>query len=244
MITFDNVTKSYPTPKGHHVVLKNLSFQIEKSCRLGIMGLNGAGKSTLINLISGAILPTSGSVRRDGRISWPLGFAGGFNGSLSGLENCLFVARIYGRSERKIAAYVEEFSELGEHFHLPVKGYSSGMRARLAFGLSLAFDFDYYLIDEVIAVGDTRFRDKCHKALTEVQSRAGIIIVSHNKSLIKKYCETIAVVHDKNIQLFGDKKTGYGFYKSIVLEARAKAGAIMGNSTIDETEEDTDAAAA
>lgn len=220
MIVFDQVTKSYRTPKGVRTILDDVSFTLERSCKLGILGVNGAGKSTLVNLMSGAQSPTSGKISRAGRLSWPLGFAGGFNGSLSGLENCLFVARIYGRNEKEVAAYVADFSELGDHFYLPVKNYSSGMRARLSFGLSLAFDFDYYLIDEVIAVGDARFRAKCQAALQDIHAKAGVILVSHSPELLKEHCRQIAVVHDKKVRLFDDYEDGWSHYKSIVTKGR------------------------
>lgn len=220
MIVLDSVTKSYPTPQGVKTVLDDVSITLPARCKLGILGLNGAGKSTLLDLISGAQLPTRGTVRRQGRISWPLGFAGGFNGRLSGLENCLFVSRIYGRNEKEIAAYVADFAELGRDFYLPVRSYSSGMRARLSFGLSLAFDFDYYLIDEVIAVGDARFQEKCRAALQNIHSRAGILMVSHARSLLRAYCENILVVHDKKLHFYESRREGYRFYKSLVRQSR------------------------
>lgn len=216
MIVFDSVTQAYNTKKGIHTILENLTFTIPAGCKMGILGINGAGKSTLLNLISGAQLPSKGRILREGRVSWPLGFAGGFNGDLSGLENCLFVSRIYGRDEKEVADYVTEFSELGEHFHLPVRSYSSGMRARLSFGLSLAFDFDFYLIDEVIAVGDVRFRAKCRTALQEVHKRAGVILVSHSASLLREHCECLAVVHDKNVHFFDTIDDGIEFYKQLL----------------------------
>jgi capsular polysaccharide transport system ATP-binding protein len=147
-------------------------------------------------------------------------------------------------TREKITSYVADFSELGAHFYQPIKGYSSGMRARLAFGLSLAFDFDYYLIDEVIAVGDDRFREKCRDALSDIQSRAGVILVSHSRAMIKRYCDKVAVVHDRNVQFFDDRKTGYRFYKSLVKAARMKAGAILDDGTTDEADEEENAAAA
>lgn len=216
MIVFDNVTQAYNTKKGIHTILENLTFTIPAGCKMGILGINGAGKSTLLNLISGAQLPSKGQIIRQGRVSWPLGFAGGFNSDLSGLENCLFVSRIYGRDEKEVTNYVAEFSELGEHFYLPVKSYSSGMRARLSFGLSLAFDFDFYLIDEVIAVGDVRFRAKCRTALQEVHKRAGVILVSHSVSLLREHCECLTVVHDKNVHFFDTIDDGIEFYKQLL----------------------------
>jgi capsular polysaccharide transport system ATP-binding protein len=215
MIVFENVSQEYPTPKGVRTVLDNLSFALPERCKLGILGLNGAGKSTLVNLISGAQLPARGRIIRTSRISWPLGFAGGFNGSLSGIENCLFAARIYGQDERKIIDYVTEFSELGQHLQLPVKAYSSGMRARLSFGLSLAFDFDYYLIDEVIAVGDARFRVKCKTALETKLKHAGIVLVSHAMSTIQEYCTSLALVHDRKVQFFDDMEEGFKAYSAL-----------------------------
>lgn len=223
MIAFENVTKSYPTPKGVHTILEDVSFTLPAGSKLGVLGLNGAGKSTLINLMSGAQPPTRGTIIREGRISWPLGFSGGFNGSLSGLENCLFVARIYGRDEQEVADFVEDFTELGVHFRLPVRGYSSGMRARLSFGLSLAFDFDYYLIDEMIAVGDARFREKSRHALQDIHARAGVILVSHSAGLIREHCKTVCVVHDKAVTFYDDIKEGYSAYKAIVKQNRRPA---------------------
>ncbi len=215
MIAFENVTQRYQTPKGMHTVLQDLSFTIPRGAKLGILGLNGAGKSTLLNLISGAQLPSAGRIRRQGVVSWPLGFAGGFNGSLSGLDNCLFVSRIYGQDEKSVAAFVADFAGLGEHFYLPVRSYSSGMRARLSFGLSLAFSFDFYLIDEIIAVGDMRFRKKCHDALLRLKASAGLILVSHSVPMVKEYCTSLAVVHDKRIRFFDDMKDGFRYYKSL-----------------------------
>ena len=150
------------------------------------MGVNGAGKSTTMRLIAGTELPNSGRVRRDVRVSWPLGFAGGFHPLMTGRENVKFVARIYGADVRKTLDFVEDFSEIGDYIDAPVKTYSSGMMARLSFGLSMAIDFECYLIDEITAVGDARFQARCVGTFAERRKRADIIMVSHSMETIKR----------------------------------------------------------
>ncbi|MBO1026979.1 ABC transporter ATP-binding protein [Ochrobactrum sp. SD129] len=202
MITFENVTKSYPMGKSRKIVINDLSIKLPKGVDIGILGRNGAGKSTLFRLISGSEPPDKGAIRRDGTVSWPLGFSGGFHGSLTARENVRFVCRIYGRDPKKVFDFVEDFSELGRYVDMPVKSYSSGMRARLAFGLSMAIHFDYYLIDEVIAVGDTRFKKKCQKILRERRQESTMILVSHSNSLLKDFCKAGAVVDNGLVSFF------------------------------------------
>ncbi len=202
MIELRNVTKSYPTPLGEHVVLDSITVSLEGRENLGILGRNGAGKSTLLRIIGGAELPTYGTVTRSGRVSWPLGFSGGLNGSLSGEENCRFVARIYGAEIDEIIEKTEVFAEVGRHFRLPVRTYSSGMKARLAFGLSMAIDFDIYLVDEVTAVGDKRFQEKCREAFRAREERSSVIIVSHQMSTIRQYCARCAVLESGRLRIF------------------------------------------
>ena len=175
MIQFENVRKSYRTKDAPKVILKNLTLTLPHA-NVGILGSNGSGKSTLLRLIAGTEAPDAGLITRTGRISWPLGFAGSFNGSLSGAENCLFVARIYGQDTEYVLDYVREFSELGSFFRMPVNSYSSGMRARLAFGVSMAIAFDYYLVDEITAVGDAQFQQKCQQTFREKLSNSRIIM--------------------------------------------------------------------
>lgn len=213
MIRFEQVYKGFRTPRGMHPVLEDVSFTLDACQKMGMMGSNGAGKSTLLSLISGAQFPDKGRITRAARFSWPLGFSGGMNGSLTGRENCLFVARIYGRNVREVIDFVADFSELGRHFTLPVRGYSSGMRARLAFALSMAFDFDYYLIDEVLAVGDVGFQEKCKRAFREKHPNAGMILVSHSQDLIAEYCDRVAILHNRAIHFFDDLQEGFGFYR-------------------------------
>jgi capsular polysaccharide transport system ATP-binding protein len=203
MIRLENVVKSYRLREGRKVVLRNLTATLPKT-NVGILGANGAGKSTLLRLIAGTELPDSGIILRHGRISWPLGFAGSFNGSLSGVENVRFVARIYGEDTERVLEFVETFSELGQFFRMPVSSYSSGMRARLAFGVSMAVAFDYYLVDEITAVGDDKFRQKCLTTFKEKLGNSSIIMISHSKATLKQYCEMGAVLHQGELTICDD----------------------------------------
>ncbi|MDF7808288.1 ABC transporter ATP-binding protein [Pontiellaceae bacterium B12219] len=189
MIELIDVYKAYTLKKVRKVIFENLNFRFEQGRNIAIMGPNGAGKSTLLRLIAGTEQADSGRITRNVRVSWPLGFAGGFNGSMTGLENVRFVSRIYGQDTEWVIDYVEEFSELGKSMRLPIKTYSSGMKARLAFGLSMAIDFDCYLIDEITAVGDANFRRKSKEALEQKLDHSRIIMVSHSLGTIKSYCD-------------------------------------------------------
>lgn len=201
MISLDRVTKAYPINNGLRLVLNEVSLDFPARTNVGIVGNNGAGKSTLLRIIAGVEAPDEGRVTRHGRVSWPIGFAGGFNGSMSGEENCRFVARIYGESVDDVVGFAKEFAELGDYFEMPVKTYSSGMRARLAFGLSMAIDFDVYLVDEVTAVGDASFQRKCRKTFEARRGRSSVIIVSHNPKTIREYCDTCAVLQQGQVVL-------------------------------------------
>lgn len=194
MIEIRDVTKVYPTRDGVNVVLNGISAHFPPRTNIGILGANGAGKSTLLRILSGAEQPDAGEVMHAGRVSWPIGFAGGFSGSLSGHENCQFVARAYGADVDAVVQFAMDFAELGTYFEMPVRTYSAGMRARLAFALSMAIDFDVYLVDEVTAVGDARFQKKCRQAFADRSERSSIIMVSHNLSTIKSYCQRVSVL--------------------------------------------------
>ena len=167
MIELQNVCKRYRVKTGWHTVLDNVNLRIEEGKSIGILGVNGAGKSTMIRIIGGAELPDSGHVIRTSRVSWPIGFSGCFHGTLTGRENLRFVSRVYGADIRKVTEYVEDFAELSDYMDMPVKTYSSGMRSKLAFGLSMAIGFDFYLIDEAYSVGDAAFKQKADRALKE-----------------------------------------------------------------------------
>src|SRR5437868_7868174 len=196
MIHCEKLSKSYPMGRGRKHVFTNLNLQVDPGQRVGLLGRNGAGKTTLIKLIGGVEMPTSGRVRRAMSVSWPLGFGGGFQGSLTGYDNARFIARIYGHEYREIRDFVEDFTELGVQLKMPVKTYSSGMRARLAFALSLAIEFDCYLIDEIIMVGDANFHQKCHYELFEKRGDRALIFASHSPELVREFCDSALVLHD------------------------------------------------
>jgi capsular polysaccharide transport system ATP-binding protein len=196
MIELRNVTKFFRTDGRKKVILDRVSFMFEPGYSYGLLGVNGAGKSTTIRLISGAQLPNSGSIKRHVRVSWPLGFASGFHAGLSGRENLKFVARAYGADVRRVIDFVADFSELGDYLDNPVKTYSSGMSARLAFGLSMAIDFDCYLIDEITGVGDARFQQRCETIFARRRANADLIVVSHSMETIKTFCDRGIVLVD------------------------------------------------
>ena len=216
MITLTNVTKIYDTRQGPRTVLEGVNLRVAKGEKIGILGRNGAGKSTLIRLISGVELPTRGQVNRGISISWPLAFGGAFHGSLSGLDNVRFICRVYDAPIDSAIQFVEEFSELGVYLREPVKKYSSGMRARLAFAISMAIEFDCFLIDEIVAVGDSRFHEKCHVELFEKRKDRAMIIVSHQPDLIVAHCDRAAVLHNGKIHCFDDVTQAYEFYQAAI----------------------------
>ena len=212
MISLDNVTKIYDTRNGPRTVLESVNLEIAKGERLGILGRNGSGKSTLIRLISGAELPTHGHIHRGISISWPLAFGGAFQGSLTGLDNVRFICRVYGAPIEPAIEFVETFSELGDYLREPVKKYSSGMRARLAFAISMAVEFDCFLIDEIVAVGDSRFHEKCRVELFEKRSDRAMIIVSHNPEYVRAHCQHAAVLVDGRLHSFAQVDDAFEFY--------------------------------
>lgn len=214
MIELDQVTKIYRTRTGANVVLDAVSMSFPARTNIGILGKNGAGKSTLLRIIAGTEQPDTGTVERGGMVSWPIGFSGGFNGSLSGEENCRFVARIYGADIDEVVGFTMDFAELGEYFQMPVKTYSSGMRARLAFGLSMAIEFDAYLVDEVTAVGDSAFQEKCRKAFEQRSGRSSVIIVSHHIATIRDYCSRCAVIKQGKLRVFDSVDEANAVYEA------------------------------
>jgi capsular polysaccharide transport system ATP-binding protein len=215
MIELRNLSKHYRTTRGPKVVLDNVNAAFPPGRNMGILGRNGAGKSTLLRLIGGAELPTAGKVVRESSVSWPLGFSGGFHGSLSGRENLRFICRIYEAEIGRVTAFVEEFSELGNYMEMPVNSYSSGMKAKLAFGLSLAIDFDYYLIDEVTAVGDASFKRKSKEEFERRKERATLLVVSHNPGTIREHCDAVAVLDGGRLISFDDVEQGIKHYQTL-----------------------------
>lgn len=219
MIKLDNLTKFYPLSNGDkHFVFREFTFTFPDDCSIGLIGRNGAGKSTLMRLLSGADIPNAGRVITDKKISWPVGLAGGFQHALSARDNVKFVARVYGYKgealEEKVQ-YIEEFAEIGKYFNEPMNTYSSGMRSRIGFGLSMAFDFDYYLIDEAGAVGDAKFKKKSDAIYKEKLSNSKVIMVSHNMAEIKQWCDKVILVNSGMTTVYDDVDEGIEMYKRI-----------------------------
>lgn len=219
MIELRNVNKHYPIQSGVRHILKDVTLDIPGTTNLAILGPNGAGKSTFLRLIGKTEAPNSGTIRSDQSISWPLGIGSGFQGMLTGRQNVMFACRVNGLSlpqKRQVIDEVIEFAELGEYFDLPVKSYSSGMRARLSFGLSMAFEFDVYLIDELTSVGDAIFREKAKRAFNNLRNRASIIFVSHNLETLRDSCNSALFLHDGTAQFFGDIESGISAYQTYI----------------------------
>ncbi|MCB1402936.1 MAG: ABC transporter ATP-binding protein [Rhodobacteraceae bacterium] len=203
MIELRNVTKYYRTPHGRKVVLDDLTLTLPPGTKLGVLGRNGAGKSTLLSMIGGTTRPNRGEIRRHASISWPLGFGGTFHADLTGAQNVRFVARIYGRDTDELVEYVESFAELGEFMDMPLRSYSSGMKARLAFGMSMGIAFDWYLVDEITAVGDAAFKRKSLSFFKNRLRNAGLLMVSHSVTTIRAYC-TSGLVLEKGRATYYD----------------------------------------
>ena len=208
MLSVEHVSKVYETRSGPYKVFDDISFTLERGRNLGILGRNGAGKSTMIRLISGAERPTTGRIRRGMRVSWPLAFGGAFPGNLTGLDNLKFVCRVYGVDYKPLVPFVEEFTELGAFFREPVMHYSHGMMTRLAFALSMAIEFDCFLIDEAMIVGDARFHERCHYELFEKRKDRAFILVSHDANTIKTYCENAVVLHEGRLLYLPERRCG------------------------------------
>lgn len=212
MIRLVDVNKSYPTQNGSASILKNVNLAVTRGEKVGILGRNGAGKSTMIRLLSGAERPTSGLITREMSVSWPLAFGGAFQTALTGLDNLRFICRIYGVNPEEKIEYVQHFSELGQYLREPVRVYSSGMRARLAFAISMVIEFDCFLIDEVAAVGDARFHEKCHVELFEKRADRSLIIVSHDANYVREHCSKLCVLSKGNLEIFADADEAYDAY--------------------------------
>jgi len=202
MIRLEHMTKRFRLKGETRYIAKDVSFTIPRGNSIGLLGRNGAGKSTLLRLIAGTIKPTSGRILRFANVSFPLGFQGSFNGSLTGEQNVRFVARIYGHDTDDLVEYVQDFAELGNSFYMPVKSYSSGMKARLAFGVSMGINFDYYLVDEITAVGDANFKKKCKRVFDEKLQSSDIVMVSHSTSVLTEYCTAGIVLEDGALAYF------------------------------------------
>ena len=215
MIRLSNVTKYYEVKGSRKYIMRNVSLTIPSSMNIGILGCNGAGKSTFLRMLGGIDFPNMGRILSNKKISWPLGLTSGFQGSLTGKENAQFICRVYSKSDaelRRTLKFICEFSELGRYFDMPVKSYSTGMRARLGFATSLAFEFDYYLIDETLSVGDQQFRQKCTAALKNFSAQRNILLVSHNMKVLEQMCDSGILLKDGQFTYFEDVREAIKTY--------------------------------
>ncbi|MBQ9407627.1 MAG: ABC transporter ATP-binding protein [Desulfovibrio sp.] len=219
MISLRDVCKTYRVGNRRRVVLDHVNVDFTPGVNVGILGRNGAGKSSLMRIIGGAAMPDSGQVVRTSSVSWPIGFAGCFHGSLTGRANLRFVCRIYNADIDEVTAFVEDFSELGDYMDVPIKSYSSGMKAKLAFGLSMAIGFDFYLIDEVTAVGDSSFRAKSKKVFMERKAKSTLIVVSHGVGTIKSLCDVAGVLDNGKIVFYHNIDDAVAEYQRICTKA-------------------------
>jgi capsular polysaccharide transport system ATP-binding protein len=223
MLVVRGLTKQFDVNGTTRTLFRDLSFDLPRNGRLALMGRNGQGKSTLIKIIGGVVAPTAGEVRWKMTSSWPMGFGGGFQGGMTGLDNIRFLARIYRRPAKELVDKVDDFAELGKMLSMPVKYYSSGMRARLAFGLSLAIEFDCYLIDEIVAVGDAVFAKKSEAALFNVSGDRAFVIASHDLAFLRRTCDRGIVIEDGRAKLFDDIDMAVDVYISVWEEWHARS---------------------
>lgn len=208
MIILRNLCKSYVSDGTRRVVADNISAVFPDGKSVALLGRNGAGKSTLMSMIGGITDPDSGSITSTGTISWPVGFRGSFHPELTGAQNVRFVARVYGVDTDELIHFVADFAELGEHFHMPIRTYSAGMRSRLSFGLSMGIRFDTYLVDEVTSVGDAIFRVKSAKVFTARLRESSALVVTHSMGQVRRLCNAAAVLENGVLTYFDDVEEG------------------------------------
>jgi capsular polysaccharide transport system ATP-binding protein len=222
VIVLHNVSKRYHTRGGGHTALNGINLTVRPGEKLGILGRNGSGKSTLIRLIGGADRPSGGTITRGMRVSWPLALISGFGGSLTGRDSLRLVCRIYGVDHQDKLGFVLDFTELGRYFDEPVQSYSHGMMARLAFAVSMVIDFDCFLIDEVVAVGDSTFTERCNHELFEKRRHKAMVIVSHSEHYIRQHCDHAAVLVNGHLHSFADNQHAFDFYQSSLSTPQAE----------------------
>ena len=216
MITLEHVSKYYPTKFGRQYVLRDVNITLPANRNIGILGANGAGKSTLLRLLGGMDMPSSGKITRHSRVSWPLALGGGFQGSMTGRENTRFVCRIHGVSDtRAVEKWVKEFSEIGQHFELPIKNYSSGMKSKFNFAVSMAFGFDIYLTDEITSVGDARFKQKCIDVFNQKRQTASLIMVSHDMKNLRQQCDMGIILRNSQLEVFDNIDDAIRIYQAL-----------------------------
>ncbi|MCC5968273.1 MAG: ABC transporter ATP-binding protein [Natronohydrobacter sp.] len=218
MIEFQNISKGFWVQDSYRPVIHNLNLRIPSGRSLALLGRNGAGKSTLLNIVSGTMRPDTGQVVSDGTISFSIGYSGSFHPDMTGLQNTRFIGRVYGVDTDELVDFVEDFAEIGPHFHMPVRTYSSGMKSRLAFGVAMGIPFDTYLIDEATATGDKRFRTKSRDVFRERIQNASALIVSHRMSDIRQFCDCGLVLHDGQVELFDEVEAAIARHEEVLLE--------------------------
>jgi capsular polysaccharide transport system ATP-binding protein len=216
MIEMIDIEKSFKGKQGRIHVIRGVTTTFPRGQSIGILGQNGAGKSTLLRIMCGTERPSFGKVRRYVSCSWPLGFSGSFSGSLTGAENLRFVCRVYGADIDEVTDFVTEFSELGASMHEPVKTYSTGMKSRLAFSLSMAVRFQVYVIDEALAAGDVAFQRKCKKIFEDRRSGSDVVMVSHSIDMIKEYCTRAGVLHGGKFTMYDTIDEANEVYNRVV----------------------------
>lgn len=216
MIRLENVSKAFHLEGKHKIVLHQANATVPSRTSVALIGRNGAGKSTLLQMISGNVPVDSGRIVSDGLISWPVGFAGSFHGDLSGAQNTRFIARIYGVDTEALVRFAEDFAEIGDHFHLPFRTFSSGMRSRLAFGISMGIKFDTYLVDEVTAVGDAAFKAKSEAMFRARMEQSGGVVVSHSMGQLRKLCSAGMVLEAGHLDYYEDIRQAVEHYEALV----------------------------
>lgn len=219
MIRFEHLSKSYLVRGQRKVVIDDLNMTLPTGKSIALLGLNGAGKSTLMALIAGTMRPDRGRITSDGSISWPVGFGGSFHPDLTGAENVRFVARIYGVDTDGLIEFVADFADIGKHFHMPVRSYSAGMKARLAFGTSMGIRFDTYLVDEVTAVGDAPFREKSRIVFEDRMKTSSAILVTHEMAQVRAFCNAAIVLRNGQLTYFAHVEEGIASHLDLIRQA-------------------------
>ena len=186
-------------------ILKDIDLEIKKGETVALIGTNGSGKSTLLKLMTRIIYPTKGTIKTNGKLTSLLELGAGFHPDFTGRENIYFHAAIFGLTKQEIERRLDEiieFSELGDFIDNPVRTYSSGMYMRLAFSIAINVDAEILLIDEILAVGDQHFQDKCFKKLIELkESDKTIVIVTHNLGQVEQLCNRAIWIKDGRIEM-------------------------------------------
>jgi len=216
MIRFENLSKSFRVRGMRYTVIDDLTLTLPTGKSLALLGRNGAGKSTLLQLVAGTLRPDTGRIVSDGTISWPVGYSGSFHREMTGAQNVLFLARAYGVDTDALVAFVEDFAELGDHFHMPLRSYSSGMKSRLAFGVSMGIPFDTYLVDEATATGDARFKKKSRAVFAERMRRSSALLVSHRMSEVREYCDAGVLLHEGRLYYYDDLEEAIAEHESLL----------------------------